>query len=89
MTELCDLWQITEKLEKGFPGSSLVKNLLASAGDRSSIPDLGESHVPCRRHEFHPCSGRITRALQETRVRSLIWENHTCRAAPEPVLHKC
>ena len=30
----------------GFSGGSVVKNLPASAGDMSSIPDLGESHMP-------------------------------------------
>ena len=28
-------------LELGFPGNSVVKNLLANAGDASSIPGLG------------------------------------------------
>ena len=31
---------------KGFPGSSVVKNLLAGARDTSSIPGLGRSHMP-------------------------------------------
>ena len=31
---------------KGFPGSSVVKNLPASARDTSSIPGLGRSHTP-------------------------------------------
>ena len=29
----------------GFPGDSVVKNLLANAGDTGSIPDLGRSHT--------------------------------------------
>ena len=29
----------------GFPGSSVVKNLPANAGDMDSIPDLGGSHM--------------------------------------------
>ena len=32
----------------GFPGGSVVKNLLAIAGDMGSIPDQGRSHMPCR-----------------------------------------
>ena len=31
---------------KDFSGGSVVKNLLANAGDVSSIPDLGRSHMP-------------------------------------------
>ena len=31
---------------KGFPGSSVVKNLPVSARDTSSIPGLGRSHMP-------------------------------------------
>ena len=30
----------------GFPGGSLVKNLLANAGDTGSILGLGRSHMP-------------------------------------------
>ena len=30
---------------RGFPGGSVVKNLPASAGDTSSIPGPGRSHV--------------------------------------------
>ena len=29
-----------------FPGGTVVKNLLANAGDVSSIPGLGRSHMP-------------------------------------------
>ena len=34
------------KSAEGFPGSSVVKNLPASAGDPSSVPDMGKSHLP-------------------------------------------
>ena len=30
----------------GFPSGSVVKNLLANAGDMGSIPDTGRSHMP-------------------------------------------
>ena len=30
----------------GFPGDPVVKNLLTHAGDTSSIPDPGRSHMP-------------------------------------------
>jgi len=30
----------------GFPGGSVVKNLPANAGDTSSTPGLGRSHMP-------------------------------------------
>ena len=30
----------------GFPGSPVVKNLPCNAGDTSSIPGLGRSHMP-------------------------------------------
>ena len=30
---------------KGFPGSAVDKNSLASAGDSGSIPNLGRSHI--------------------------------------------
>ena len=30
----------------GFPGASTVKNLPTNAGDSSSIPDPGRSHMP-------------------------------------------
>jgi len=33
---------LTLKYGDGFPGASAVKNLLASAGDMGSIPELGE-----------------------------------------------
>jgi len=38
--------KFTQKLNWGFPGGSVVKNLPASAGDTDSIPDLGRSHMP-------------------------------------------
>ena len=31
---------------QGFPGGSMVKNLLANAGDTRWIPDLGRFHMP-------------------------------------------
>ena len=30
----------------GFPGGTVVKNLLANSGDTGSIPELGRSHMP-------------------------------------------
>ena len=30
---------------KGFPGGSVVKNMPSNAGDTSSIPGLGRSHM--------------------------------------------
>ena len=35
-----------QKLEVGFPGGAVVENLPANAGDTSSSPGLGRSHVP-------------------------------------------
>ena len=35
-----------KNLRQGFPGGSVVKNLPASAGDTSSIPGPGGSHMP-------------------------------------------
>ena len=36
-----------EKLaERGFPGSAVVKNLPANAGDTGSSPGPGRSHMP-------------------------------------------
>ena len=35
-----------KQLTWGFPGGSVVKNLLANAGDMGLIPDLGRSHMP-------------------------------------------
>ena len=32
--------------KRGFPGGSVVKNLLVNAGDMGLIPDLGRSHIP-------------------------------------------
>ena len=37
---------INNQGERGFPGSSVVKNLSADAGNRGLIPDLGRSHMP-------------------------------------------
>ena len=33
-------------LEEGFPGGAVVENLPAGAGDTSSSPGLGGSHMP-------------------------------------------
>ena len=32
---------------RGFPGGSVVKNLLANAGDMGLTPDLGRFHMLC------------------------------------------
>ena len=40
-----------EDLE-GFPGGSVVKNLLANAGDTSSIPGPGRSHMKPVHHKY-------------------------------------
>ena len=32
---------------------------------------------------------RICLAMQETRVRALVWEDPTCRGATKPVSHNC
>ena len=51
----CTLWYVNYNLTKqtlknrymlGFPGSSVVKNLPAKAGDTGLIPDLRRSHMP-------------------------------------------
>ena len=39
-------WVRVKRTQKGFPDGSVVKNLLANAGDTGSIPDPGRSHVP-------------------------------------------
>ena len=36
---------LVEDYGGGFPGSSVVKNPPASAGDTGSVPDLGRSHM--------------------------------------------
>ena len=38
----------TKNYLRGFPGSSVVKNLPASAGDTGLIPNSGRSHIPQR-----------------------------------------
>ena len=35
-----------KKLERGFPGGSMVKSPSVKAKDTSSIPSLGRSHMP-------------------------------------------
>ena len=37
---------IKKKKSYDFPGGSVVKNLLANAGDTNLIPDPGRSHMP-------------------------------------------
>ena len=37
---------LAETIGRGFPDSSVVKNLPANAGDTGSIPDPGRSHMP-------------------------------------------
>ena len=37
---------VYKKQCEGFPGGSVVMNPPARAGDMSSIPDLGQSHIP-------------------------------------------
>ena len=37
---------LTKKPILGFPGSSVVKNLLANARDMGSISDPGRFHIP-------------------------------------------
>ena len=48
------------KGELGFPGGSVVKNLLVSAGDTGLIPDPGRSHMPRstnpRSHSYLACA---------------------------------
>ena len=48
-----------------FPGGSVVKNLLASAGNADSVPDLGR----------HPGEGNGNASSV------LAWGNPTCRRA--------
>ena len=47
MTERLSLFvpKLSRKLKEGFSGGTMVKNLPANAGDMSSIPDLGRSHM--------------------------------------------
>ena len=35
-----------KKQHRGFPGSTVVGNLPANAGDMGSSPGLGRSHMP-------------------------------------------
>ena len=39
---------------RGFPGGTVVESLLASAGDMSSSPGLGGSHMPRRGWAHEP-----------------------------------
>ena len=38
--------RIKKKKKEGFPDDSVVENPPANAGDMSSIPDVGTSHMP-------------------------------------------
>ena len=35
-----------KKIQEGFPGGAMVKNLPANAGDMGSSPGPGRSHMP-------------------------------------------
>ena len=37
---------VSNKVNKGFPGDSVIKNLPANARDTGLTPDLGRSHMP-------------------------------------------
>ena len=37
---------VSNKVNKGFPGDSVIKNLPANARDTGLIPDLGRSYMP-------------------------------------------
>ena len=42
----CRVFKLHSKLkDQGFPGGAVVKNLPANAGDTSSSPGLGRSHM--------------------------------------------
>ena len=43
---LCTTNELSEREIKDFPGSAVVKNPPASAGDMGSISGLGGSHMP-------------------------------------------
>ena len=71
------VWKISQKcifvasnfkkrLREGFPGGSVVKNPTASAGDMSSIPHPGRSHMP-----WSPCA-------TTTEPESQAWSPSTC-----------
>ena len=70
---LLTLRLLTKGKSRGFPGGSVVKNPPANAGDRSSIPDLGRSHVPWKK--ISPCAATAESVLQSPST-----------ATPEPVL---
>ena len=63
------------KLILGLPGGAVVKNLPAKAGDMSSTPGLGRSHMP---------QSNEARASQLLSLRTTTTEP----ACLEPVLHK-
>ena len=39
-------WYNTKIVREGFPGGAVVESLPANAGDTSSSPGLGRSHMP-------------------------------------------
>ena len=41
-----ELKQIYKEIIQGFPGSAVVENPPANAGDTGSSPGLGRSHMP-------------------------------------------
>ena len=54
----------------GFPGSSVVKNPPASAGDMGSIPGLGRSHVLQSNEAHAPQLFSLPTKAQETQLLS-------------------
>ena len=61
---------------EGFPGSSVVKNPPANAGDTGSIPDPGRSHVPWRNQARMPQLLRLcsrARSLQQEKPLNKKW----------------
>ena len=58
---LLTLRLLTKGKSRGFPGGSVVKNPPANAGDKSSTPDPGRSHVPWKK--VSPCATTIESVL--------------------------
>ena len=66
---------VYKKQREGFPGGSAVMNPPAHAGDMSSIPDLGQSHIPWN---------NLDRAPQLSSLCSRTWEPQLLKpACPE------
>ena len=63
---------VYKKQREGFPGGSAVMNPPAHAGDMSSIPDLGQSHIPWN---------NLDRAPQLSSLCSRTWEPQLLKAA--------